>query len=151
VAQVFLAEFRALATEQGTDWSRVLRADERLSQTGEIPGGLRSYITRVLARLEERLRERAAAPRSVLFLHNAGLLARYFDEGGHDLLTRLQNTARRPTDLPHGLWLLCPSEAPRETPNLDGRTVEAIGGEPEWAVLDKSFLNRLRGESPAYA
>ncbi|WP_207934423.1 hypothetical protein [Actinomadura sp. KC06] len=147
-ADVFLAEFRALATEHGADWGQVLRADERFTRTGEMPGGLRSFVVRVLDRTEQRLHERAATPRTVLLLHNAGLLARYFDVGGHDLLTRLQNAARRPSDVPHGLWLLCPSEAPRATPNLDGRTVEAIGA-TEWTVLDKAFLARLHSGQAA--
>lgn len=34
-------------------------------------------------------------------------------------------------------------------PNLDGRTVEAIRGDGEWAVLGSAFMNRLRGESAA--
>ncbi|MEU5877897.1 BREX system serine/threonine kinase PglW [Spirillospora sp. NPDC047279] len=149
VAEAFLAEFRALAAEHGADWGQVLRADERLTRTGEMPSGLRSFVTRVLERLEHRLLDRATEPRTVLFLHNAGLLARYFEVGGHDLLTRLQNAARRPADVPHGLWLLCASEAPRALPNLDGRTVEAIGGTAEWAVLDKAFLNHLTGTAAA--
>src|SRR5262249_40733347 len=62
---------------------------------------------------------------------------------------RLQNAARRSADVPYGLWLLCPSENPKATPNLDGSTVEAIAGEAEWAVLGKNFLPRL--SSPATA
>ncbi|GAA4227842.1 BREX system serine/threonine kinase PglW [Actinomadura meridiana] len=147
-ADVFLTEFRTLTTEHGTDWGQVLRADERFTRTGEMPGGLRSFVVRVLEHTEQRLRERAAPPRTVLLLHNAGLLARYFDVGGHNLLTGLQNAARRPSDAPHGLWLLCPSEAPRATPNIDGRTVEAIGT-AEWTVLDKAFLARLHGGQAA--
>ncbi|MEV3920804.1 BREX system serine/threonine kinase PglW [Actinomadura coerulea] len=147
-ADVFLAEFRALATEHGADWGQVLRADERFTRTGEMPGGLRSFVVRVLERTGERLHDRAATPRTVLLLHNAGLLARYYDIGGHDLLNGLQNAARRAPDVPHGLWLLCPSEAPRTTPNIDGRTVEAIGT-AEWTVLDKAFLARLRGGQAA--
>jgi serine/threonine protein kinase len=140
---LFVAEFRAMAAELSTDWSKVLRADERFTVGSPMPGGLRSYVTRVWDRVATRLRERAAVPRSVLLLHDAGLLARYFDAGGHTLLTSLQLAARRPSDTPHGLWLLLPSEAPRSSPSLDGRTVEHIG-EAEWAVLDKPFLAMLR-------
>jgi hypothetical protein len=147
-AELFLAEFRTLASEHGTEWGQVLRADERLTRTGQMPAGLRSFVTRVLARTEARIVERAG-DRTVLFVHNAGLLARYFDVGGHDLLSRLQNAARRPADRPHGLWLLCPSEAPRATPNLDGKTIEAIGGEAEWTVLNSEFLTRLHGLTAA--
>ncbi|WP_067479690.1 BREX system serine/threonine kinase PglW [Actinomadura hibisca] len=143
VAEVFLTEFRALAAEHKAEWGQVLRADEKLTRTGQMPGGLRSFVTRVMERVEQCLLERADGPRTVLFLHNAGLLARYFEHGGHELLTRLQNAARRSADVPHGVWLLCPSEAPRARPNLDGKTVEVIGGDAEWIVLDKAFVERL--------
>ncbi|MER6128680.1 hypothetical protein ABT173_40195 [Streptomyces sp. NPDC001795] len=89
---------------------------------------------------------RAAAPRTVLFLHNAGLLARYWDEGGHDTLVRLQAAARRPADDPHGLWLLCPMEVRSRMPQLEGKTVEVIGGDGERAYLDSKFLDSLAGE-----
>lgn len=143
VTTLFLDEFRALAAEQGTDWSKVLRADEKLTRSGQMPTGLGSYVTRVLPRVEQRLLALATSAKTVLFLHSAGPLARYFDQGGHELLTRLQNAARRPADTPYGLWLLCPSENPKATPNLDGRTVEVISA-AEWAVLGRPFLTRLR-------
>lgn len=98
---------------------------------------------RCLPKLTDRLLSPAAPAKTVLFLHDAGVLARYADHGGRDLLTRLQNAARRPADPPHGLWLLCPSENATAAPTLDGLTVEAIGP-AEWAVLGKSFLSRLR-------
>jgi hypothetical protein len=146
VTSMFLEEFRALAAEHGTAWEKVLKADEKLTRTGEMPGGLRSYVTRVFPRVTGRLLSLAAPEKTVLLLHNAGPLARYFDVGGHELLTRLQQAARRPGEAPHGLWLLCPSENARATPSLDGRTVEAIGGDAEWVVLSRSFLAHLREE-----
>lgn len=149
VTKIFLTEFRRLTDEQGVDWSQVLRADEKMTQLGRMSSGLRSFVTRVMDRTRDDLLERAAQqPDSVLFMHNAGLLARYFDEGGRRLLTDLQNAARRSGDAPYGLWLLCPAEAPRALPNLDGRTVEAIGGGAEWVVLDRAFVERLH---PSYA
>lgn len=147
VTSMFLEEFRALAAEHGTAWEKVLKADEKLTRTGEMPGGLRSYVTRVFPRVTERLLSSAGSEKTVLLLHNAGPLARYFDVGGHELLTRLQQAARRPDEAPHGLWLLCPSENARAAPSLDGRTVEAIGGDAEWVVLSRSFLAQLREES----
>lgn len=143
---IFLEEFRALATEHGTAWEKVLKADEKLTRTGEMPGGLRSYVTRVFPRMAERLLSSAASTKTILLLHNAGPLARYFDVGGHELLTRLQQAARRAAEPPHGLWLLCPSENARAAPSLDGRTVEAIGGDAEWVVLSRSFLAQLKEE-----
>ncbi|MFE2487233.1 BREX system serine/threonine kinase PglW [Streptomyces mirabilis] len=135
----FLAEFRALAAEKGQDWEKVLRADAG-SAPGQIKRGLASFVRAVWVRLEAVLLERDAAPRTVLFLHDAGLLARYWDEGGHDLLVRLQTAARRPADDPHGLWLLCPVDTRTQVPHLDGRTVEVIGGDGERAYLDGDFL-----------
>ncbi|MEU9531658.1 hypothetical protein AB0D00_04940 [Streptomyces sp. NPDC048213] len=85
-----------------------------------------------------------AAPRTVLFVHNAGLLARCFDGGGHDLLVTVQQAARRPAQSPHGLWWLCPMEDPKQTPSLDGRTVEVVDRATEWAVLDTLFLKGLK-------
>ncbi|WP_026414534.1 BREX system serine/threonine kinase PglW [Actinomadura oligospora] len=146
VAEVFLTEFRKLADEQGVDWSQVLRADERMTEQGKVPGGLRSFVTRVMDSTRDTLLNRETG---VLLLHNAGLLARYFDVGGRQMLADLQKAARRPGDAPHGLWLLCPSESPRALPNLDGRTVEAIGGDAEWVVLDRESVERLHGPRAA--
>lgn len=141
----FQAEFRALAAEKGQDWEKVLRADAG-SAPGQIKRGLASFVRVVWPRVEARLLARAAAPRTVLFLQNAGLLARYWDEGGHDTLVRLQAAARRPADDPHGLWLLCPMEVRSRMPQLDGKTVEVIGGDGEWVYLDSKFLDSLAGE-----
>ncbi|MFC4466266.1 hypothetical protein ACFPH6_17325 [Streptomyces xiangluensis] len=90
----FLAEFRTLAAEKGQEWEKVLRADAG-SAPCQIKRGLASFVRVVWPRVQARLLARAAAPRTVLFLHNAGLLARYWDEGGHDTLVRLQAAARR--------------------------------------------------------
>ncbi|MFH9007223.1 BREX system serine/threonine kinase PglW [Streptomyces afghaniensis] len=142
----FLAVFRALADELGTDWAKVLRADAVFTESGELKPGLRSYAQRVTARLADRLRELAetSGPRTVLFIHDSGLLARYFDGGGHDLLVSLQQAARRPAESPHGLWWLCPMEDPKQTPALDGRTVEVVDRATEWVVLPSLFLKELR-------
>ncbi|MEU4270794.1 BREX system serine/threonine kinase PglW [Streptomyces sp. NPDC026092] len=145
----FLAVFRMLAEELGTDWSKVLRADAAFTSGGELKPGLRSYVQRVTDRLSERFTVRAeeAGPRAVLFFHNASLLARYFDGGGHDLLVNLQQAARRPAQLPHGLWWLCPMEDPKQTPSLDGRTVEVVDRATEWTVLGSLFLKELKSGS----
>ncbi|MFD9862297.1 BREX system serine/threonine kinase PglW [Streptomyces alboflavus] len=144
----FLAEFRALATEKGQDWEKVLRADAG-SAPGRIKKGLASFVRVVWPRVEARLLALAAAPRTVLCLHDAGLFARYWDEGGHDTLVRLQAAARRPADDPHGLWLLCPMEVRSRMPQLDGKTVEVIGGDGERAYLDSKFLDALVDERGA--
>ncbi|URN12066.1 BREX system serine/threonine kinase PglW [Streptomyces radiopugnans] len=137
---VFLAEFRRLAAEHGQDWHTVLRADAA-SSPGRVKPGLATFVRAVWQRVEERLAARCAAPRAVLFLHDAGLVARYWDEGGRALLVRLQNAARRPAQDPHGLWLLCPVEARTQVPHLNGRIVEAVPGDGELAYLDGAFLS----------
>ncbi|MET7352948.1 BREX system serine/threonine kinase PglW [Streptomyces mirabilis] len=144
LAQVFLTEFRALAGERGTDWSKVLGADTTYTRSGELPAGLRSYVTRVWPRVAERIAETAQARQgAVLFVHTAGLFGRYWEAGGRETLVELQNAARRGGASPHGLWLLCPSESPRGVSHLDRRTVEVLG-EAERVVLERSFLEELR-------
>lgn len=64
--------------------------------------------------------------------------------GGRELLAALQQAARRPADVPHGLWLLLPVEDPRATPTLGGRTVEVVDRASEWEVLDSLFVKGLR-------
>lgn len=148
LAQVFLAEFRALAGEQGTEWSKVLGADARFTQGGTLPNGLRSYVSRVWPRVGEQLAELAKRRvGEVLFVHTAGLLGHYYEAGGHDLLVGLQRSARQAGATPHGLWLLCPSHSPHEVPHLDGRTVEITGGDAERAIVTKRFLDHVAGDA----
>ncbi|MGH4017159.1 MAG: hypothetical protein ACRDSL_25180, partial [Pseudonocardiaceae bacterium] len=124
---------------------KVLTIDARFAATGQISPGLASYLRAVWTRVEQRMLRAAAEPNTVLFVHDAGLLARYYDQGGHELLTRLQNAARLPSAAPHGFWLLCPAESALDTPNLDGRIVEVID-DTERVVLSRAFLAGLRGE-----
>lgn len=142
VAGMFLRTLRELADEKGQDWQKFLRADSS-SAPGRIKPGLASFARVVWQRMEDALLERATTPRTVLFLYDAGLVARYWDEGGHGFLTRLQNVARRPETVPYGLWLLCPVETRSQQPRLDGRTVEVIGGDGEREHLDADFVKAL--------
>ncbi|MFJ3673553.1 BREX system serine/threonine kinase PglW [Streptomyces sp. NPDC090106] len=151
LARVFLEEFRALAGEHGTDWSKVLGADTRYTRSGELPGGLRSFVVRVWPRVAARLEEAASRePGTVLFVHASGLLSHYYEAGGHDLLVGLQSGARKPGGRPHGLWLLTPSHNPQAGPELDGRTVEITGGDAERVVLTEGFLKDLAAVSAAH-
>jgi hypothetical protein len=145
VDREFLSALQALVDERGQDWDKVRTQDARFTETGQISRGLASYVRTTWERLRERLIVLASGEPTVLFLHHASLLARYFDAGGHELLTGLQNAARRSPDVPHGLWLLCPAESAVDTPELDGRTVEVLDA-TERVVLDRKFLTRLRGE-----
>ncbi|WP_285505844.1 BREX system serine/threonine kinase PglW [Actinokineospora sp. NBRC 105648] len=144
---LFLTEFRALAAEQGTDWEKVLTIDARFTETGRLSQGLRSYVDHTWQRVESALLARAAE-RQVLLVHDAGLLARYFEAGGRELLVRLQKAARRAPDRPHGLWLLCPGEAANTTPRLDGRIVE-IEDTAEQVVLGRGFMDQLKSATSA--
>ncbi|GAB2811481.1 BREX system serine/threonine kinase PglW [Actinocorallia aurea] len=142
VTAVFLRELRGLAAEQGTDFAGLLRADDKYGRTRTMPPGLASYVKLAWERAVTTITELGADPKTVLLLHNAGLLARYAADGGHSALVTLQQAARRPETAPHGMWLLCPSQAPKNSPTLDGMTVEAIGS-AEWSVLDTSYLDAL--------
>lgn len=92
-----------------------------------------------------RLAEQAAEPGAVVLLHRTGLLARYFDAGGREVLIGLQQAARRPEESPHGVWLLCPGESARDSPRLGTHIVEVTDGS-ERVVLTREFLHGLRGE-----
>lgn len=111
--------------------------------------GLASYVRACWERVGEQLTELGTGG-AVLFLHDAGLLARYADAGGHDLLVALQSAARHRTRAPHGLWLLCPSASATGTPQLDGHVVEVVDGS-ERLVLDGEFLDGLRAGSTTAA
>ncbi|MCM2578723.1 BREX system serine/threonine kinase PglW [Streptomyces meridianus] len=141
----FLAEFRRLTDEKNQPWDKVLGIDGKHAVGGPLPGGFARFVRVAWSRVETQLLERAEASRTVLFLHDAGLLARYWDDGGRDLLVKLQAAARRPSEVPHGLWLLCPVETRSQPPHLDGRTVECIGGDGERTHVDGAFLDALRG------
>lgn len=140
--RVFLEEFRTLASENNTDWGKVLTIDARFAETGRIAPGLRSYLDHTWQRVDSRLME-LAGERSVLFLHDAGLIARYFEAGGRDFLVRLQKAARRSDDRPHGMWLLCPGETSTASPRLDGHIVE-VEDPSEQIVLDSKLLDQLK-------
>ncbi|MEY2226760.1 MULTISPECIES: BREX system serine/threonine kinase PglW [Streptomyces] len=146
--ELFLSVLRELAVEHGVAWQALLTADAALTTSGTIGAGLASY-TRAAA---ERVVTRAAAlaeqagPRTVLLAHEAALAARYWSSGGREALVALQEAARRPSDAPHGLWLLVPVEDPEVSPALDGRTVDIVDRASEWAVLDGLFLKELKGQ-----
>ncbi|MFG2630959.1 hypothetical protein [Streptomyces sp. NPDC048473] len=108
--------------------------------------GLASYARLALERVAAHIAELAAAsgPRTVLLAHRAGLVARYWEVGGRELLVALQNAAGHPAVAPHGLWLLVPMEDPEASPALDGRTVDVVDRETQRVVLDGLFLKELK-------
>ncbi|WP_369212587.1 BREX system serine/threonine kinase PglW [Streptomyces flavofungini] len=147
VDELFLAALRDLADEQQVRWQALLKADAKFTATGRIGSALASY-TRLAA---ERVAARCAAlaeqagPRTVLLAHRASLVARYWEVGGREMLVSLQEAARRPAAVPHGLWLLAPMDDPQATPALDGRTVDVVDRASEWVVLEGLFMKELEG------
>ncbi len=147
---LFLKKFQELTAENKVEWGRVLNLDARFTPTQPIGAGLTTYVREAWARTQPLLVASASASvddasaTQVLFLHDAGLLARYWDQGGRDLLVLLQNSARRPTEIPHGMWLLCPGEHARQSPQLDHRIVEVLG-DHERVILDDDVNAWLHG------
>jgi serine/threonine protein kinase len=150
--ELFLTALRELAEEQGVRWQALLKADVTFAVSGVIGAALASYTRLAAERVAVRVTALAeqSGPRTILLVHQAGLPARYWEAGGRELLVTLQESARRPADAPHGLWLLVPAEDPQATPALDGRTVDVVDRVSEWAVLDGLSLKELRveGDSP---
>ncbi|GAB3489550.1 BREX system serine/threonine kinase PglW [Amycolatopsis cihanbeyliensis] len=150
LGRLFLTELRELVAEKQQDWAKVLAADARISASTAVPRGLASYVSLTWQRVRQRLLERVtdAGPRTVVFLHDAGLLGRYAEAGGHALLVELQRAARLPDEQPHGLWLLCPAEAPNDSPRLLGEQVEVLPDDRMVALMSQ-FLAQLRPSDAA--
>ena len=148
--ELFLTAMRGLAEEQGVRWQALLKADATFAVSGVLGAALASYTRLAAERVAARVTTLAeqSGPRTVLLAHRAGLAARYWEAGGRELLVTLQESARRPADAPHGLWLLVPAEDPQATPALDGRTVDVVDRVSEWAVLDGLSLRELRAPGP---
>ncbi|WP_405687138.1 hypothetical protein [Streptomyces sp. NBC_00057] len=144
--ELLLTTLRELAQEQRAPWQALLKADAAFAASGSIGAGLASYTRLALERFVAHVAELAAAsgPRTVLLAHRAGLVARYWEMGGRELLVALQNAAGRPADAPHGLWLLVPMEDPEASPALDGRTVDVVDRAAGLVVLDELFLKELK-------
>ncbi len=148
VDREFVAAFRTLVAERRQDWAKVGKLDARFSETGIMSPGLASYVRATWDRVRSHIDDAAREPKKVFFLFHAGMVGRYFAEGGHALLTDLQAAARDPGDPPHGLWLLCPAESALDTPQLNGKTVE-ITDKSEQVVLDREFLEKIRATDGA--
>ncbi|GAA4991759.1 BREX system serine/threonine kinase PglW [Pseudonocardia tropica] len=149
VGVLFLSELRGIAVERSRDWSTVVKADLRFTETATMSAGLDSWVRLAWERTGTRI-DAEAGPETVLFLHGAGLLARYADSGGRELLVRLQAAARSPHRSPYGLWLLCPGESAVGAAQLDGMVVEVVDGS-ERIALDRDSLAELQGDEPGAA
>src|SRR5262249_566827 len=134
---------RELAAEHGQDWAKLVAVDARRSGSGRVSPGLASYLSVAWSQLRDVLSAATGGERTVLFLHDAGLLGRYHADGGRELLVELQQAARRAGQAPHGVWLLCPGDSARDTPRLGGHIVEVLG-DAERVPLDRAFLDVLQ-------
>lgn len=94
---VFLDALRELAEEQSVRWRALLKADAKFTATGTLGAALASYTRLAAERVRQRVVDDAekAGPRSVVLLHEAGLIARCWEAGGRELLAGLQQVARR--------------------------------------------------------
>jgi serine/threonine protein kinase len=134
VTAEFVRILREIVTEQGRPrWEAVLAADSDASSPAARSGFARLLDTTWI-RLDTRIRAIGA---SIVLLHDATPLARY--TGGSDLLARLAGAARQPDEPPHGLWLFCPMQNPKDPPHLDDKTVGVIPGDAEQLVLPDGF------------
>ncbi|MEW2069081.1 hypothetical protein [Streptomyces sp. NPDC007346] len=132
-----LFRFKRLVEEKGQDRRTGLRADAA-SAPGQTKPGLATFVRVVWQRVADDLAARFAEPCTALFFHDAGLVARYWDEGGRTFLVTFQAASRRPSEEPHGLWLLCPMESRIQDPHLDGRPVDALRNDGELAYLARA-------------
>ncbi|MBJ6644300.1 hypothetical protein [Streptomyces sp. BSE7-9] len=142
---MFQHALRGLAEEQSVRWPALLKADAKLTATGTLGAPLASYTRLAAERVRQRVEDVAegAGPARWFCCTRPVRSPTTATPAGRELLAGLQQAARRPADTPHGLWLLLPTEDPRATPTLDGRTVEVVDRATKWEVLDGLFLKDL--------
>ena len=131
VTSTFITLLKGIVEEAGRPrWDTVLAADDESA-----PPAAKTGFARLLNATWDRLDAhiRATAPSGIVLLHDATPLTRYL--GGPELLARLAGAARDAGESPHGLWLLCPMQNPKDPPRLDGMTVGVIPGDAEQLVV----------------
>ena len=131
VTSTFITLLKGIVEEAGRPrWDVVLAADDESA-----PPAAKTGFARLLSATWDRLDAhiRATAPSGIVLLHDATPLTRYL--GGPELLARLAGAARDAGESPHGLWLLCPMQNPKDPPRLDGMTVGVIPGDAEQVVV----------------
>jgi serine/threonine protein kinase len=136
VTSTFIALLKETVNEAGRPrWETVLAADDDTA-----PPAARAGFARLLTTTWERLDRhiRTAGASGIVLLHDATPLARY--TGGAELLARLAGAAREAGESPHGLWLFCPMQNPKDPPRLDSMTVGVIPGDAEQVVVVNEIL-----------
>ncbi len=134
VTEMFVRTLREVVAERGKPrWETVVAAD-----TADASPAARTGFGRLVDEAWERLDGHIRSAEGIVLLHDATPLARY--PGGMDLLTRLASAARQSGVRPHGLWLLCPMDAPRSPALLDAETVSVLG-ENEQLAMPRGFAD----------
>ena len=124
IARLFVSALRDLVTHRGKPrWESVLAADSPdAAPTAQVGFG------KLVDTAWEKIGAHVRAQPEVVLLHDATPIARY--PGGMELLTRLASGARQADEPPHGPWLLCPMEDPRQPALLSPRALgAAIAGQ----------------------
>ena len=141
VTSTFITLLKGIVEEAGRPrWDTVLAADDESAPPAAKTGFAR-LLNATWGRLEAHIR--ATAPNGIVLLHDATPLTRYL--GGDGLLARLAGAARDAGESPHGLWLLCPMQNPKDPPHLDDKTVGVIPGDAEQLVVPDDFGSRSGG------
>lgn len=98
LSTLFLDALKELAEEHGVRWQALLKADAKYTATGTMGAALASYTRLAAERVRELVVDLAegAGPRSILLVHEAGLVARYWEAGGRELLAALQQSGTPP-------------------------------------------------------
>jgi serine/threonine protein kinase len=142
VTAEFIRILREVAGERGSlRWETVLAADSQ-DAAPRAKNGLAGLLSATWTRLDTHIR---AIGTGIVLLHDATPLARY--TGGSDLLAKLAGAAREAGESPHGLWLFCPMQDPKDPPHLDDMTVGVIPGDAEQVVVPDGFGVTIRRAS----
>jgi serine/threonine protein kinase len=135
VTAEFVRILREIIEAEGRPrWEIVLQADSEAAAPAAKVGFARLLDT-TWSRLDAHVR--AIGNSGIVLLHDATPLARY--HGGDGLLAKLAVAARQSGEQPHGLWLLCPMQNPKDPPHLDDKTVGVIPGDAEQLVVPDGF------------
>jgi serine/threonine protein kinase len=134
VTAEFMRLLREVAGErESLRWETVLAADSP-DAPPRAKNGLAGLLSTTWTRFDTHIR---AIGTGIVLLHDATPLARY--TGGGDLLAKLAGAAREAGEAPHGLWLFCPMQDPKDPPHLDDMTVGVIPGDAEQLVVPDGF------------
>ena len=135
VTAEFVRILREVREDEGRPrWETVLAADSEAAAP-KAKAGFARLLDTTWQRLDTHIR--ATGNGGIVLLHDATPLARY--TGGEAVLAKLTVAARQSHEQPHGLWLLCPMQDPKDPPHLDDKTIGVIPGDAEQLVVPDGF------------